>query len=126
MNSKTFYSVFYSWIVILFIMILGSLFLSLLIKFTNYQEDSFSTISLTISYSALFIGGIVAGVRNKEKGWLAGGLTGIGFTVVVFLLQFLGYNKGFSFEQNLIHLGFIFLATLGGMIGVNFFSNKKK
>lgn len=126
MGSKTLYSVFYSWIVILSIMILGSVFLALLIKFSNYQASVFSTMTLTLSYSALFVGGVVAGLKNKERGWFVGALTGISFSFIVFMIQFLGYNKAFSVEQNLTHLGFILLATLGGMIGVNFFSNSKK
>lgn len=122
MNSKTISAVIYSWLLILVIMLFGSLLISFLIKYTSFQDTSFSTMTLTISFAALFIGGLIAGIRNKEKGWLAGGLVGTGFSLFIFIIQFLGYHQGFSTEQSIVHLGFILLATLGGMIGVNIFT----
>ena len=67
----------------------------------------------------MFIGGIVAGGKGKEKGWLIGGGTSLLFTLIVLVFQFLGLEKAFTVEQWLYHLVFFVAAALGGIVGVN-------
>ena len=69
-----------------------SLIFSLILKFTSAQEDQLSLIITIISFIALFMGGLVAGGRVREKGWLLGGLTGLLYTVINFLFQYLDLN----------------------------------
>lgn len=107
------------------IIILGSSFiLSILLKFTEIQESALSLVIIAVSFLALFIGGFVSGGKGKEKGWLSGGGTGLFFTLLVFLVQFLGYQATFSLEQTLFHIGYIVIAVLGGIIGVNLTSKR--
>lgn len=104
---------------IFIIALITSLIFSLLLKFTNLEETSISWILLTISFLSLFIGGFVSGHSGKEKGWLIGGITAILFTAIMFLLQFLGYGKTFTVTQTVYHGGFLLIAMLGGIFGVN-------
>ncbi|WP_223702948.1 TIGR04086 family membrane protein [Sutcliffiella deserti] len=92
---------------------------SLLLRFTSLQESSIAWIILTLSFLTLFIGGFVSGGKGKEKGWVLGATTGGAYTLVIFLFQYLGNDSLFTLHQMLFHLGFIGVATLGGIIGVN-------
>ncbi|TXL68075.1 TIGR04086 family membrane protein [Cerasibacillus terrae] len=109
----------YGWIIILSIILISSTILALLLRFTTFNEPTLSWVTLVIGLFAFFFGGLVAGVKGKAKGWIIGGLTGIGFTIFIFLIQYLGNKSGFSMEQLLSHLGYIFAAIFGGVIGVN-------
>ncbi|MCH1626537.1 TIGR04086 family membrane protein [Fredinandcohnia quinoae] len=112
-------AIFYGVIAIFIIVILFSLLFSLLLKFTSVQESSLSWVILASSFIALFIGGFVSGGKGKEKGWLIGGGTGLLYSVIVFLIQYLGYDATFTAEQAMYHLGFLAIAIIGGIFGVN-------
>ncbi|QIZ68494.1 TIGR04086 family membrane protein [Geobacillus subterraneus] len=92
---------------------------SLLLKWTDIHESSLTWVIFAVSVISMFIGGIVAGGKSQEKGWLAGGLTSLLFTALIFLFQFLGIEKPFTAEQWLYHLVFFVAAALGGIVGVN-------
>ncbi|MGG0588763.1 TIGR04086 family membrane protein [Priestia megaterium] len=96
-----------------------SIIFSLILKFTSLEEQSVRLFLLILSFITLFIGGFIAGGRNGSKGLLVGGATGISYSFLMFLLQFLGYSHLFSAQQLLFHAGFIGVAILGGIVGVN-------
>ncbi|WP_078379556.1 TIGR04086 family membrane protein [Sutcliffiella halmapala] len=112
-------AIMYGLITIFIFAIATSLIFSLLLRLTALQESSVAWIILTLSFLALFIGGFVSGGKGKEKGWILGAATGGAYTLVIFLFQYLGNDSLFSIHQLLFHLGFIGVATLGGIIGVN-------
>jgi putative membrane protein (TIGR04086 family) len=111
--------------VILVIILSCSILFSLLLKFTDMEESSFSWAIFTTSFLALFIGGFISGGKGEEKGWMIGAGTGLLFTFIVFLVQFLGFQSSFSPEQLLYHIGYIGVAIFGGIVGVNLTNNKR-
>lgn len=117
-------AVVYGWISILVLILISSSFLSLIVRFTTVSEFTLSYISLTIGLVTLFIGGIIAGLKGKENGWIVGILTGGGFTLLTFLIQYLGFNEVFSIKQSIYHLTYILAAVVGSIIGVNLMTNK--
>ena len=119
-------SVLYGVLAIFILITISSLIFSFILRFTNIQEQSIKLIVTIISFIALFIGGFVCGSRGKEKGWLLGSLTGILYTFIIFLSQYLGYGNLFSTEQTIYHLCFILTAMMGGVLGVNMLSGKSK
>jgi len=50
---------------------------------------------------------------------LSGALTGIGYTLIIFLFQYLGHDSLFSLEQMVYHACYIVTAMMGGILGVN-------
>lgn len=112
-------SLFYGWIMILSIILLTSFLLALLLRFTELNEPTLSWITLGVGLFAFFSGGLIAGMKGKSKGWMTGMITGTTMTLFIFFIQYLGYKQGFSFEQFLFHIGYIFAAIFGGVIGVN-------
>lgn len=115
-------SLFYGWIILFVLLFLASFSLGLLLKFLDMKETTLSWTTLVIGLLILFVCGIITGLKGKTKGWLLGILIGIGFTAFVFLVQFLGYQQGFSLTQALHHGLYLIAAILGGIIGVNFSS----
>lgn len=118
-------AVVYGWIAIIIMLLISSFLLALIIRFSAIAELTIAYISLIAGFITLLIGGIVAGIKGKENGLLIGLFTGIGFTLITFLIQYLGYDSVFSFKQMMYHLGYIVSAVLGSIIGVNFASVNK-
>ncbi|WP_152654736.1 TIGR04086 family membrane protein [Oceanobacillus sp. CFH 90083] len=115
-------SLLYGWIILFGLLFFLSFTLGLLLKFIDMKETTLSWTTFIIGLLILFICGLVTGLKGKAKGWLLGVLIGLGFTGFVFLVQFLGYQQGFSLTQAMYHSFYLIAAILGGIIGVNFSS----
>ncbi|TDK61821.1 TIGR04086 family membrane protein [Bacillus salipaludis] len=124
MESKSFgTSILYGLIFIFAFAAISSLIVSLILKFTSTREVSLQYIVTALSFIALFGGGFLSGGKRKEKGWLIGGVTGLIYSLVVFLFQYLGYDKLFSFDQIIYHSCYTLIAMMGGILGVNIATN---
>lgn len=118
-NRSLFTSIVYGLITVFLLVLCFSFLFSLLLRFTSMTESSLDLIILIITFVSLLIGGFVSGGKSQQKGWLVGASTGLTYSVVVFLIQFLGYNNLFSLSQYMVHAGYIFTAIIGGVLGVN-------
>lgn len=112
-------SILYGMITIFLLLIVTSFFISIILKFTSVQESSMQFVVTAISFITLFIGGFISGGKAGQKGWLLGGSTGVAFSLVIFLFQFLGYDSLFSMEQIIYHSCYILTSMMGGILGVN-------
>lgn len=124
MRKHQFIGLLYGWIIVLGLILLASVVLGFLLRFTTFHDPALTWIALVIGLISLFIGGLVAGIKGKEKGWITGMLTGLGFTLFTFLVQYLGFQQGFSIEQTMHHAAYILAALFGGVIGVNILSSQ--
>ncbi|WP_102345437.1 TIGR04086 family membrane protein [Bacillus sp. Marseille-P3661] len=118
-TKNSFMAMLYGVITIFIIVLSTSIMLSLLLRFTSIQETALTWPIMALSFLALFIGGFVSGGKGKQKGWLIGAGTGLLFSLLVFLVQFLGYQASFSIQQLLYHSSYILVAIIGGVLGVN-------
>lgn len=109
----------YGLLTIFIFIIVASFIFSLIVHFSSINEFTLAVMTTVTSIISLFLGGLIAGLKGKRRGWFIGIATGAFFTCFVFLVQYLGFDKTFSFEQMMYHLSYIFVATLGGMFGVN-------
>ena len=126
-ESKNYGSaVLYGIIAIFLLLVVSSLVISLVLKFTSTQESSLEFLTTAISFVTLFAGGFIAGGKGKQKGWLIGSLTGIVYTLIIFLFQYLGYDSLFSLEQMIYHICYILTAMMGGILGVNMSTPKTR
>ncbi|MFD2630958.1 TIGR04086 family membrane protein [Oceanobacillus kapialis] len=119
MKRQQFTALLFGWIIVLGLILLSSFILALLLRFSTFNEPALTWVTLVIGLISLFIGGLVAGAKSKAKGWVIGAFTGLGFTLFTFLVQYLGYQVGFSMEQIIHHTAYILVALFGGMVGVN-------
>ncbi len=112
-------AVIYGLVTVLLIALSFSFVVSLILTFSSFTEASFSWLIMIASFLSLFIGGMISGGKAKAKGLIVGGITGLLFTFITFIVQYLGYNVSFTMEQYLFHGGYILVAAIGGIIGVN-------
>ena len=105
--------------------IVSSLLFASLLRFTSLQESSVQFIITAISFISIFMGGFISGGKGKQKGWMLGGLTGLLYSVTIFLFQFLGLDHLFNFEQIVYHICYILIAMMGGILGVNLSENSR-
>jgi len=122
--KKTAVAVSYGVLTILLLVLSISLILSLILRLTSLTEASVTSTTFILSFIIMLIGGFVTGAKGKEKGWLLGLLTSGAYSVVVFFVQFLGYDRAFSKEQLMYHAIFLAICMLGSIFGVNAASNK--
>ncbi|TKC20060.1 TIGR04086 family membrane protein [Robertmurraya kyonggiensis] len=126
-ESKSFGSaVLFGVIAVFLLLIISSFIFSLILRFTSTQESSLGIVTTAITFITLFVGGFVSGGKGKQKGWLIGSLTGILYTLIIFLFQYLGYDSLFSVEQIIYHVCYILTAMMGGILGVNITTPKTR
>ncbi|WNS77633.1 TIGR04086 family membrane protein [Bacillus sp. DTU_2020_1000418_1_SI_GHA_SEK_038] len=113
----------YGIIAVFLLAIFSSVLFSLLLRFSSLQESSLQFVITAISFVSLFIGGFISGGKGKQKGWLLGGLTGLIYSIIIFLFQYLGLDSVFDIEQIIYHTCYMLTAMMGGILGVNM-SNK--
>jgi putative membrane protein (TIGR04086 family) len=111
--------VLYGLIFIFLFAAISSLIISLILRFTSVREGSLQYLTTALSYIGLFGGGFLSGGKRKEKGWLIGGMTGILYSLIIFLFQYLGYDRLFSMEQVVYYICYTLIAMMGGILGVN-------
>ncbi|WP_349772346.1 TIGR04086 family membrane protein [Lederbergia citrisecunda] len=109
-------------IAILLLGVMTSMIFSLILQFTDTQEKSINLLITIISFFSVFAGGFVCGGKGKQKGWLIGGTTGLVYSLLIFLYQYLGHSTVFTFEQLIYHICYILTAMMGGVLGVNILS----
>ncbi|HYK73673.1 MAG TPA: TIGR04086 family membrane protein [Pseudoneobacillus sp.] len=118
-------SILYGIVSIFSVAIICSLIFSLILRFTATQESSLQFIVTAVSFISLFVGGFISGGKGKEKGWLLGGGTGLLYSIIIFLFQYLGHNSLFTAEQIIYHTCYMLVAMMGGILGVNMTTAKK-
>lgn len=100
-------------------MTIGTIVTSLFLLLTSTQESSLHTLTTIIHAVSLFIGGWVSGKRAGSRGWYHGGMVGLFYFILIFLVGFLAFDAGLNL-QSLQLLGILFAAgALGGILGVN-------
>ncbi|MBL4951268.1 TIGR04086 family membrane protein [Neobacillus sp. OS1-32] len=126
-ESKSFgTAVLYGLIFIFAFAAICSLIMSFIMRFTSADEATLQYIVTAISFIALFGGGFLSGGKRKEKGWLIGGVTGLIYSIIVFLFQYLGYDRLFDAEQLIYHTCYTLIAMMGGILGVNVATNNSR
>ncbi|MEH7156953.1 TIGR04086 family membrane protein [Neobacillus drentensis] len=127
MESKSFgTSILYGLIFILVFAVISSIIFAFILRFTSAREVSLQYVITALSFIGLFGGGFLSGGKRKEKGWLIGGLTGLIYSLVVFLFQYLGYDRLFNAEQVIYHTCYTLIAMMGGILGVNISTNNSR
>lgn len=116
----------YGLIFIFLFAIVSSVIFSFILRFTSVREGSLQYVVTAVSFIALFGGGFLSGGKRKQKGWLIGGLTGVVYSFIVFLFQYLGYDRLFDFEQVIYHVCYTLIAMMGGILGVNISTNNSR
>lgn len=106
-------------ITLLLLASITSMVIALLLKFTNINEGTLAIALFILALLSMLISGFIAGKKAQGKGWFVGFTTGLTFTILVFLVNYLGFSHALSKSQLLYQLGLMGASTLGGIFGVN-------
>ncbi|MFT8871499.1 MAG: TIGR04086 family membrane protein [Sporolactobacillus sp.] len=101
------------------IVLASAVLLASLLRFSSYSENGSIALPIIISLAALFIGGMIAGSKMKERGLLIGALTGVSYCLFSLLFQYLGLERMPGLLQEGLALANIAAAAVGGTMGVN-------
>ncbi|WP_019242732.1 MULTISPECIES: TIGR04086 family membrane protein [Bacillus] len=119
-------AILYGTITIFIFALIFSLIFSILLRFTALTESSLSYIILILSFISIFIGGIISGGKGKKQGWLVGGGTGLLYTLIILLFQYLGHDTSFTAREWIQSLCYILISMMGGILGVNISGGTEK
>ncbi|UHA74329.1 TIGR04086 family membrane protein [Paenibacillus sp. 481] len=100
-------------------MALGALALSVLLFSNSTNEESLTKYTYIIHTFALLIGGWTAGRRSRYKGWYYGGLTGLLYALLIFIIGFLAMDSDFNGLRMILLIAAFGVSALGGIFGVN-------
>ncbi|WP_438434428.1 TIGR04086 family membrane protein [Gorillibacterium sp. sgz500922] len=101
------------------LMAAGALILSLILAFSGQKESSLPTAAVVIHLIAAILGGGAAGKHSGSKGWYAGGATGLLYALLLYLIGFLGFDRGFHMSALAAVAVAFAVGAVGGMVGVN-------
>ncbi|MCR8846001.1 TIGR04086 family membrane protein [Paenibacillus sp. SC116] len=104
---------------------IGALALSILLVATSTQEDNLTKYSYFVHGFALLIGGWTSGKRSGRKGWYYGGVTGILYALLVFVIGFLALDMQWDAIKWIALAAAFGLSALGGIFGVNVSKDSK-
>src|SRR5690625_2248201 len=114
-----FRAILFGWITILLTLLLSTFTIAVIVRFSSIQEVTVSYMTTIVAFICLFIAGFIAGIKGKKNGLVIGIVVGASFTLITFLIQYLGYDATFTTKQLLFHLGYIAICIIGSIIGVN-------
>ena len=106
-------------VILLILATVTSMIMALLLKFTDMNEGTLAVTIFILALLSMLISGFTAGKKAQGKGWLVGFSTGLTFTILVFLVNYLGFSQTLSNSQLLYQLALMGASTLGGIFGVN-------
>lgn len=93
---------------------------SALLSFTNISESTMTTVVLVITGISILLGSSMSSINIKRQGMLNGGLVGLIYVSLIYLLSSI-FLVGFQFNLNSIIMIAVGILTgmIGGIIGVN-------
>ena len=94
---------------------------ALLLTYTNMQENIIKPVVIIISAISVLIGSSISTMKIKKNGLLNGGLIGIIYIVIIYILSSLiGTDFNLNISSIIMIIVNIITGMLGGIIGINF------
>ena len=121
MNKKTrFFTIGKSVLIAYIITFILTLIYAILLSYTNISESTIPTCMFVINIFSVFIASSIAVIKIKENGLKNGGLAGLMYIIIMYLLSSLT-SVGFAVSGYAIStiIFNILLGMVGGIIGVN-------
>lgn len=96
------------------------LLFSLLLTYSPIKEGRISLLNTIVMIVSIVAGSIYLATKIKEKGWLSGVMLGIGYYLVLLILNFV-FLRPITFDMfSLTKLGITSITgSIGGIIGIN-------
>lgn len=104
----------------LLVTIMLILIFTIILTYTKLSEDRIPLINSIIMILGITTGSIFTSRKAEKNGWIFGGVTGILYFIIIFILSII-FIKNYAFDKYFIFKGLVALSTgiIGGMIGIN-------
>lgn len=100
-------------------MAVAALLSSVLIMAGDKGEEVLPAYAYVIHGLSVLSGSFVSGRKAGRKGWYYGGLLGFLYSMIVLIVGFLSFDRGFDWNTLLFVAGAFLAGALGGIMGVN-------
>lgn len=96
------------------------IFFSLLLTYSPLKEGRMSLLNTIVMIVSVVSGSVYLATKTKEKGWINGGVLGLGYYLILLLLNFT-FLKPVTFDMfSLTKLAITSITgVIGGIIGIN-------
>ena len=93
---------------------------SLILTYTNISETMIEPVTIAITSISILLGSFLGNMKIRKNGLLNGGLVGIAYLLILYLVSsLLNWNFGLNIQSIImIAIGIVF-GILGGVLGVN-------
>ena len=93
---------------------------SLILTYTNISETMIEPVTIAITSISILLGSFLGNMKIRKNGLLNGGLIGIAYLLILYLVSsLLNWNFGLNIQSIImIAIGIVF-GILGGVLGVN-------
>lgn len=93
---------------------------SIILTYTNLSESKMNLLNTVVMILSITSGSIYVAIKAKEKGWLNGGILGLGYFLIILLINLIFLKPLtidiFLFSRLIIS---IVMGVIGGIIGIN-------
>ena len=91
-----------------------------ILTFTDFPQRYIPTAVIITTLLSIVVAGWLSSKNVKSKGWLNGGIVGIVYMVVLYLLSSTGY-KDFSIDRQVVTMFIVGILSgcVGGILGIN-------
>ncbi len=96
------------------------LIFSIILTYTNIQENVINPVIMMITAISILIGSSIGNIKIRKNGLLNGGIIGIGYILIIYLISsILNWKFSLNLQSIIMIITAIIFGILGGIIGVN-------
>ena len=96
------------------------LIFSLILAFTNVQENTINPVIMIVTAISILIGSSIANIKIKKNGLINGALIGACYILTIYLISsILNWKFSLNLQSIIMIVIAIIFGILGGIIGVN-------
>ena len=119
-GNKTFISILKGVLISLIATFLLLLIFSLVLTYTDIQENVISPVIIVVTGISILIGSSISNIKIKKNGLINGGIIGGLYIAILYITSsILNWNFGLDIKSIIMIVVGIVFGILGGIIGVN-------
>ena len=93
---------------------------ALFLTFTNIGENTITPVIIVCTAISILIGSSIGNIKIRKNGLLNGGIIGIGYILIIYLISsILNWKFSLNLQSIIMIITAIIFGILGGIIGVN-------
>ena len=109
-----------------FVLVLVLTFILTVFNYFDFINNGFFVFFLIFNLIvSIYVGGFIIGKKSNKKGYLEGLKFGFVMCFILFLLNYLGFEKSMNLKFVVFNLIILVCSMFGGMVGISFQSSKK-